>query len=301
LGPEGVGLATAAAFPGMVPQKPYCADELSDGLRIRSRSLALQRRHLQLNHPASLAWMVHDIDQPAAYVAHEDANLPQPNVIMVSPHNGHAHAAYLMATPVATHSASRLKPLRFYAAVERGLARRLGADRCYSGLIAKNPLHTHWRVEWRRAEPYTLGELGDALFARDMRPDITASETLGLGRNVTVFDELRRIAYREVRQFKRDGSSLAPWLARCESLAAALNQQFPMALSPSEVRGIAKSVAKWTWRNFSAERFSARQTRLSQRANAKRWAGHESAEKLQPWQTLGISRRTYYRRKKQGG
>ena len=30
-----------------------------------------------------------------------------------------------------------------------------------------------------------------------------------------------------------------------------LNQQFPRALKLSEVRAIAKSVAKWTWRKFS--------------------------------------------------
>ena len=72
-------------FPSLIPRKPYCTDELSDGLRIRSRSFALEKRHLQLNHPASLVWMAHDIDRADAYFAHDDANLPPPNVIMVKP------------------------------------------------------------------------------------------------------------------------------------------------------------------------------------------------------------------------
>ena len=36
------------------------------------------------------------------------------------PENGHAHSAYLLAAPVARHSASRIGPLHFYGAVERG-------------------------------------------------------------------------------------------------------------------------------------------------------------------------------------
>ena len=219
---------------------------------------------------------------------------------MVNPRTGHAHSAYLMAAPVATHSAARLEPLRFYAAVERGIARRLEADRQFAGLITKNPLHPHWRVEWRREEAYTLHELEGALFERDMRPDPTISTTQGVGRNVTVFEELRCIAYREIRQFKRESAPFAAWLPRCEEIALALNTQFPRGLSPSEVRSIAKSVAKWTWKHFSLESFSARQSALGRKGMAKRWAGHESAEELQPWRAIGISRRTYYRRKKQG-
>jgi replicase family protein/primase-like protein len=287
-------------FPSLIPRKPYCADKLSDGLRIRSRSIALQKKHLQLNHPASLVWMAHDIDRPDAYFAHDDANLPRPNIIMVKPRNGHAHAAYLMAEPVATHSAARLEPLRFFAAVERGIARRLGADRQFAGLITKNPLHPDWQVEWRREEPYTLHELGESLFERDMRPDGTISTTHGAGRNVTVFDELRRIAYREFRQFKRENAPFAAWLRRCEEIALALNTQFPRALPLSEVRSIAKSVARWTWKRFSLESFSALQSFRGKQGMAKRWAGHESAEERQPWRAMGISRATYYRRKQQG-
>jgi hypothetical protein len=55
-----------------------------------------------------------------------------------------------------------------------------------------------------------------------LRPDPSAETTFGAGRNVTVFDELRHIAYREVLAFKRDGS-LEIRLARCERLAMSLN------------------------------------------------------------------------------
>ena len=174
----------------------------------------------------------------------------------------------------------------------RAPARRISADRQYVGLITKNPVHAHWRVEWRRDEPYTLGELADWLLFEDMRPDATVETTLGAGRNCAAFDELRLIAYREVLTFKRT-DSLDAWAARCERLAIALNQWFPRAMRLSEVRAIAKSVARWTWRNFSAEKRSARQSLRGARRATQMWADHISAESAKPWPARGISRRTW--------
>ena len=51
------------------------------------------------------------------------------------------------------------------------------------------------------------------------------------------------IAYREVRAFKRDGS-LDTFRARLERVAIGINMQFPEALRLSEVRAIARSVAR---------------------------------------------------------
>jgi hypothetical protein len=117
---------------------------LGDGLRIRQKQFALVRRHIQLNGPASFSWMPHDIDHAGAYFTHRDANLPEPNFIAINPENGHGHSAVLLATPVARHAAARVEPLHFYGAVERGIARRIGADRHYSGLITKNPVLGDW-------------------------------------------------------------------------------------------------------------------------------------------------------------
>jgi len=279
-------------FPSLIPAKPYCADVPSEGLRIREKKLALEYRHIQLNGPATFRWMAHDIDQPGAYFAHADANLPPPNFIAINPENGHGHSAMLLAFPVARHAAARIEPLNFFGAVEGGIARRVGADRRYTGLITKNPLHQHWRVEWRREEAYTLPELADWLFPEDMQPDLSIEEMLGTGRNCTIFEELRLIAYREVRAFKRNGS-FEMFRARLEQVAIGINMQFPVALRPTEVRGIAKSVAKWTWRRMSEEKFSAIQ---GHRANI-RWAGHVAVESTRPWEAEGISRRTWYRRR----
>jgi len=255
------------AFPDLIPAKPYCADYLHEGLLIRSKPAALRRRHIQLNGPACFTWMPLDLDRPDAADAHDQTGLPQPNVIMINRENGHAHAAYLLATPVARHSAARMGPLRFYGAVERGLARRLGADRHYAGLIAKNPLHDSWEVEWRREQPYTLAELATWLSPSDMALDRSVPTTLGAGRNVTVFDQLRAVAYRELLKFKRDDAGIAghaAFEARMQAMALGINAQFLTPLKQSEVRAIAKSVSKWTWSRFTPERFSQLQSYRAQ-------------------------------------
>jgi hypothetical protein len=94
-------------FPELIPSKPYCADDLGRGVRILPRMKALLRRHIQFNGPSLLTWMIHDIDQPDAYLSHRDAYLPQPNLIAINPANGHGHSAYLLAVPIARHARQR--------------------------------------------------------------------------------------------------------------------------------------------------------------------------------------------------
>ena len=243
-------------FAQLVPTRPYCADNPQDGLQILRRDQALQRRHIQLNGPHDIRWLNFDVDRPDARFAAEDANLVQPTFIAINPSNGHAHLAYLLGQPVLRFAKSRMGPLRFAAAVERGYVRRLGADPLYAGLIAKNPIHPHWRAEWLAPGPYDLGTLADWLFECDMRLDPGPKVQSGFGRNCQLFDDLRAVAYREVLTFKRQGASYAEFATRLKQLAFAINQQFPGPLGTSEVRSIIRSVANWTWRRFSPERFA---------------------------------------------
>ena len=286
-------------FAELLPVRPFAADDPHHGVRILTRPHALRRRHLQFNAPFSLRWILHDIDDSQAYFVHRDACLPPPNVIAINPGNGHAHSAYLLAVPVAKHCAARPGPLRLFAAVERGIARRIGADRRFTALIAKNPLHADWRVEWRRDQPYTLEELADWLFPCDMAPDVGVKIVFGAGRNCMLFDELRMAAYREVRAFKR-ASSIETFRDRLHKIALAINHAFSLPLGPSELRAIVKSVTCWTWSHFSDAAFSQRQSMLGKRGAAKRWAGHVVAEKIKPWEAEGISRRTWYRERHDG-
>ena len=283
-------------FPEFLPAKPYAADDPRHGLLILPRLQALRRRHIQLNGPNSYTWMTHDIDDPSAYYAHRDGNVPQPNLIVINPANRHGHASYLLTVPVARHCAARTGPLRLFAAVERGITRRIGADPHYCRLITKNPLHPDWRVEWRRDAPYTLPELADWLFPKDMAPDRSFGVALGAGRNCALFDALRVEGYREVREFKRT-ADLEAFQSRLSALAHNMNGAFSLPLSDREVGAIVRSVSRWTWRRFNDQGFSRRQSLRGKRGAAKRWAGHDPMESSKPWVAEGMSRSTWYRKR----
>jgi hypothetical protein len=76
------------------------------------------------------------------------------------------------------------------------------------------------------------------------------------------------------------------------------NLDFTAPLSFAELRGIIKSVARFTWRNFSLERFSEIQSKRGIRGMASRWVGRTSLDESRPWEADGISRRTWFRRQK---
>ncbi|MGM8514537.1 replication initiation protein, partial [Enterobacter hormaechei subsp. hoffmannii] len=165
-----------------------------------------------------------------------------------------------LATPVARTSAARQKPLRYLAAIEHVLAKRLGADMGYAGLITKNPTHSDWLTIWHQIEPYSLDYLAEfcpdadlAAYSRRSRKEAT-----GLGRNVTVFDNVREWAYTAIRAHWRPNGYDA-WLcavqAACECTNVfGLEQGGP--LPHSEIKATAKSIARWTWRNLTPSTFA---------------------------------------------
>ncbi|MCD3721561.1 plasmid replication protein [Escherichia coli] len=225
-----------------------------------------------------------------------DRNCPAPNITVKNPRNGHAHLLYALALPVRTAPDASASALRYAAAIERALCEKLGADVNYSGLICKNPCHPEWQeVEWRE-EPYTLDELADYL-------DLSASarrsvdKNYGLGRNYHLFEKVRKWAYRAIRQ---GWPVFSQWLDAVIQRVEMYNASLPVPLSPAECRAIGKSIAKYTHRKFSPEGFSAVQAARGRKGGtkSKRAAVPTSARSLKPWEALGISRATYYRKLK---
>ena len=248
-------------FEKLLPPKPYCSDDpAAFGLCIRSRSHAVRRNYIQLNAPTHYSFLPFDVDRALAAFAWEDVNLPAPNIIIANPKNGHAHIIYMLADPVHALVQPRSRPSRYLADIERGMIRRLEADPGYSGLIAKNPLVPRWRTRWLAPLPYHLAQLDASLTRADKRRILRWEHEVGLGRNCTLFDELRHIAYREVLDFKRRSKTLAQFKTRIEDIAAGLNLQFSTSaagpLGPAEMRGIARSVSRFCWCEFSPGRFA---------------------------------------------
>ncbi len=260
------------------------------------KRIALCRRYVQAN--GLIIWcLIFDCDHEAAFTAAEDGVLPPPNIVVLNLNNGRGHLTYFLDAPVPRTDAARIKPLRYVAKIERGMTRRLDADPGFAGLITKNPLHPGWRTIVRHEHRFTLGELGDQLHSANcaMPP---RGEISGLGRNCTVFDELRHLAYRRIREVTRNDEPRHAFETWALKQAASLNAQFATPMQFSEVRGIARSVSRWVWERFDDETFRAIQSIRGQRGNAKRWAGHTAISQSKPWEAEWISKATYYRRKK---
>lgn len=250
-------------FRERMPLHGFATDDLRNGLRKYAATEAIRLALLQFNAKHSIGWLAFDIDHEQAALEWEDRHAPAPNLIIINRDNGHAHYLYGLTAPVHNYNEARPKPQRYLAAIDVALTDKLGADPGYSKLICKNPLHDRWLTITPRLRLYDLDELADYV---DLSKRLDARKRLpaiGLGRNCSLFETLRRWAYRQRRE---------PWLAEsmfhdavmCQGYV--INAGFNTPLPHSEVRSTAKSVARWTWRKMSDEGFKARQAILSRKA-----------------------------------
>lgn len=317
--------------PERLPRRPYCTNNLEHGVSIKPLARALTYKHLQMNPPHALCWIVVDIDAPVIsdpiseqMKAIFDGKVPLPNYLAVNPANGHAHAYYALSRPVAKGDHASIKAMWYAASIEAALIKAFGADPCYAGLIAKNPVHQAWRRIDLRQEPYTLHELDDYLDLQgpdksQQRAEAFAEES-SIRRNCQLFDRLRFHAYQHVKMYKAD-SSYDVWKRYLAAKADQYNDFMP-ALPQNEVKHLVQSVAKWTWTKYTGLLSDAQWSALQAHRGAK--GGRISAKKRaeaegdayvenlrkqagmhgkgisqsKPWESEGISRATWYRREK---
>ena len=262
-------------FTGNLPNKPYCTDDLQLGLQIRPKHLALLKRYIQPNHPYYTHFFVFDLDYPTAYIDffYSMVGVPVPNLIVENPENGHAHYVYQLKTPIYHTNASNDKPIKYGNAVYLALRAVLDADISYSGLITKNAVHKHWRTHVLREQPYTLDQLSERLdlTTRQINKQIKVDEAVGLGRNCCVFHTVRHWAYVEVRQYRGRDNKFNQWLESVIAQCCSINAQFTDPLQYNEVKGIAKSIARWVWKRdgYAYQEFIDRQTRKGQLGGLK--------------------------------
>lgn len=291
-------LVSARRFREHLPKKPYHTDNLGDGLRIRDVKKAIEALYIQANGPTHQWWLIYDVDRSGAALDWNDRGAPPPTMTVQNPSNGHAHLIYGLAVPVRTASDGRPGPLRYAAAIDNALRVKLDADPGYTGLICKNPLNDFWRVQEWEPTLYDLGTLESWLDLTQYADKRKRLPDYGLGRNCNLFERLRKWAYKAIRQGWPD---VERWHEAVLTRARAYNE-FESPLPDSEVRATAKSVAKYTSQNFSEAGFSAWQSAQGRKGGVKsgevRRKGSEAEQ--EPWVALGISRRTYYRRKSAG-
>lgn len=252
-----------------IPAKPYATNDLSYGLTIQNKAIALDMLYLQVNHPLYLHTMIFDLDKENCFYEYENAHLPTPSFITKSPDTGRCHYGYMLSTPITTGEKSRKRPVDFARAVYFNMANRLGADLGYAGLITKNPYSAHWSPFWSGAEPYELNDLADCFNTLE-KPQKREKSGFEFGRNVEMFDTIRQWAYKNVLKYKNTASFEKfhnELLLKCELHNSYLNTN--NLLPHTEIKATAKSIAKWCWGNFDNYEFSKIQSNRAKKSKGK--------------------------------
>lgn len=240
---------TATRLYDNLPDKPYCSNDFTYGLKIRSKKTAFSRyTYLQLNRYYATAYLIFDVDRAGAAFAWEDADLLVPTFIVINLENLHAHLVYELFTPVLLWENARQKPIQWLNAIRRAYTEALSADAGYNGLICKNPNHDRWSI-LDFGGRYELVELSESVEVqqRHFTPPLGFREDFASeGRNNFLFEMGRFYGYRRVHECQSRSELYHTVYARIDNL----NQsEFADPLKWNEVRHIAKSISKWTWEN----------------------------------------------------
>jgi hypothetical protein len=243
-----------------LPSHIYCTDDYRHGGKQMSKEFGILKNYIQVNTPTYQQAILLDHDDEAfmADLRYEHSHLPMPNIVIENKGNGRAHSITLLRSPVPKTEKSHKHPIAYCKAVEKALTLEYDADPYYNHIWVKNPFSDAYRVHVLRDEPYDLGELADKLEIRDI--PITAkevkaelalqrkraeSEGIFLGRNCHLFDMVRHWAYQEIRNYR--GTDLELWRSAVMQEVMVQNAMLNSPLDFNELKGIAKSIARWVW------------------------------------------------------
>ena len=97
-------------------------------------------------------------------------------------------------------------------------------------------MHEYWRTEVWTKEAYELNYLAEFV---DLRPLTNKEKEYGLGRNCTLFDNVRHWAYSAIREHR--GNTWEQWYHSVLKQAQSVNMMFFEPLPYSEVKATAKA------------------------------------------------------------
>lgn len=256
------------------PRRPLAGRKKHGGYYRTSRERALTMPYIEANPTALTSLVITDHDGGRADEIAGLCGLPVPSYVALNRHTRDGHIVYALRTPVVLTDAARRRPVHLLARIEAGLNTVLAGDVAYGGRITKNPQHDEHLTLWGPTyAAYSLEDLWKPLEALGALPKYSgvterrkALANSGTGRNVDLFDLLRKWAYRRVR----DHETLSEWASICHDHAWDRNIDIigpaytkgPML--DGEVRQIARSVSRWTWRHIP-HTFQEIQTRRGRR------------------------------------
>lgn len=274
-------------FFNSLPNKPYCMDDKPSYMLIRPKATAIKKPYLQINPPLITIYFVFDDDKADSALSWFDADLPTPLWTTQNTENGHCHHCYKLEIPLCTSEFASIKAIKYAQAVYYAYALKLGADLSYSQLITKNPFHPQWRTTFWTDRAYSLDYLADFVDLPKKLPK--KLEVVGLGRNVTMFENGRKWAYSAIRDYMHYNST-DEWEKAVRAQTEAINNGFEQPLPYSEVKSTAKSIARWVWQRFSYGDFSQIQAKRGAKGGkAKGKAYAEKREKVAQLKAEGMN------------
>ena len=211
--------------------KPYCSHDLHR-LIIRSRNKAVNYPYIQANQAGKVTWLVFDVDRgDDSALSYENANLPEPNLIVKNRSSGNSHLFWQLQQPIWTHTTAGIKAQSYYKAVRAGITAGIKADSGYCGLICKNPLHDDWDTYELHSGKFALVDLGDCVNLKWKQENERIAETTTtanaiLGRNCSLFETLRFFSYAKVADYRESNMNrmYGMWLKAVESEAVVINR-----------------------------------------------------------------------------
>ena len=114
-------------------------------------------------------------------------------------------------------------------------------------------------------------------------------------RNDSLFDVVRKCAYRELTDYRKEGGNLDGWLKLVHDFTEDHNRRFSVPLKRDEVRTVAYSIATWVW-SWGYDHSQTMQSKRGIKSGAARRKLTPLEDERRPWESMGISRATWYRK-----
>src|SRR5690625_1567268 len=261
-------------FPGAhKSRKPLAAMHKTGPYQHMRREKALGFEYIESNPLVLRSLIVTDRDAADADWQAGLVGLPEPSYVAMNPHTTSGHIVYALKDPVCLTDSARRRPVNLLARIEHGLNTVLEGDASYGGRFTKNPLGATHLTLWGDAL-YSLGDLAKALDEIKALPGTgnprKTVQTSAIGRNVSLFNVTRRWSYDAIRKYNYWHGAIPEWERAVRTHAHEVNETIIAndftcgPLSYGEVHSVSRSIARWVWRNFSPEEFSAIQRARSE-------------------------------------
>ena len=288
------GLREAHSYP-LVSQGKRSSGEHSASFRVPAAD-AWGFPEIELRAGNSWPSIVLDVDGANALYriveAVEHFEILTPNWTVTRKGAGGTHAVWNLERPVHRGEQARIAPLKALSRISEYYATALQADSGYTGVLSHNPMSVAhgpgFITNWFRQGPYSLPQLGEVIPMGWRRPTLVRTE---IGRNCDLFRALIRWA-----------GCPENMVNDCLAAAHVINQSFDIPLPHTEVAATARSVKNYRFGWITKGRyFTPEQTRLWGRergikSGAARRKGTPLEDDQRPWEAMGISRATWYRR-----